>query len=224
MGTSVIRGFLAAGMFSVFFLGALYLEHVLHYDPLRTGLAFLPVTLVVATLSTGITVRLVERFGSMRVLMPGMVSMILGLLLLAHAGTHAHFVTDVLPSFLLIGLGAGTAFVPLLTIAMAEVPKEDAGLGSGIVNVSQQMAAAVGLALLSTLAANRTASLRASGHSVQSALNSGYQLAFVIGAALVALGVVITPFLLRGSKVLNDESEQAGLSAEERRELEAHIV
>ncbi|HEY3844881.1 MAG TPA: MFS transporter [Acidimicrobiales bacterium] len=221
MGTSVIRGFLATGMFSTFFLGALYLEHVLHYDPLKTGLAFLPVTLVVATLSTGITARLVERFGSMQVLVPGMVSMTVGLLLLAHAGEHAHYLTDVFPSFFLVGLGAGTAFVPLLTIAMAEVPKDDAGLGSGIVNVSQQMAAAVGLAVLSTLATNRTNALVTTGHRVQAALTSGYQLAFVIGAGCVVVGVIVAPLLLRGSKVLMEENE---LSSDERREFEAHAV
>ncbi len=221
MGTSVIRGFLATGMFSTFFLGALYLEHVLHYDPLKTGLAFLPVTLVVATLSTGITARLVERFGSMQVLVPGMVAMTAGLLLLAHAGEHAHYLTDVFPSFFLVGLGAGTAFVPLLTIAMAEVPKDDAGLGSGIVNVSQQMAAAVGLAVLSTLATNRTTALVATGHRVQAALTSGYQLAFVIGAGCVVVGVIVAPLLLRGSKALMEENE---LSSDERREFEAHAV
>ena len=165
MGTSVIRGFLATGMFSTFFLGALYLERVLHYDPLKTGLAFLPITLVVATLSTGITARLVDRLGTMRVLVPGMLSMSVGLLLLARAGEHAHYMANIFPSFLLIGLGAGTAFVPLLTIAMAEVPKEDAGLGSGMVNVSQQMAAAIGLAVLGTLATDRSNSLVASGQA-----------------------------------------------------------
>jgi EmrB/QacA subfamily drug resistance transporter len=221
MGTSVIRGFLATGMFSTFFLGALYLEHVLHYDPLKTGLAFLPITLAVAVLSTGITARLVERFGSMQVLMPGMLSLTVGLLLLAHAGQHAHYATGIFPSFLLVGLGAGTAFVPLLTIAMAEVPKDDAGLGSGIVNVSQQMSAAIGLAILSTLATNHSNGLIHTGHAVQGALASGYELAFVVAAICVVAGVVVAPFLLRGSQALQEEN---ALSAEERKEFEAHAV
>jgi EmrB/QacA subfamily drug resistance transporter len=220
MGTSVIRGFLATGMFSTFFLGALYLERVLHYDPLKTGLAFLPITLVVATLSTGITARLVDRFGSMRVLVPGMLSMSAGLLLLADAGEHARYVTDIFPSFVLIGIGAGTAFVPLLTIAMAEVPKEDAGLGSGMVNVSQQMAAAIGLAVLGTLATNRSHSLVTSGQAVGRALTSGYELAFIVAAACVMVGLLSAFVILRASKVHPDNV----LTEEERREFEAHAL
>jgi MFS family permease len=220
-GSSVLRGLLASGMFSTFFLGALYLERVLHFDPLKTGLAFLPVTLVVATLSTGITARLVSRFGAVRVLIPGMLSMIAGLLLLAHAGEHAQYLTDILPAFLLVGFGGGTAFMPLLTIAMAEVPHADAGLGSGIVNVSQQMAAAVGLAVLGTLATNRTGALRATGHSTASALTSGYHLAFLVGAGCVVLGVALSPLLLRGAGAFDDAP---ALSDDERRELDALIA
>jgi MFS family permease len=220
MSTSVIRGFLATGMFSTFFLGALYLERVLHYDPLRTGLAFVPITVVVAGLSTGITGRLVGRFGSMRVLVPGMLSMTLGLLLLARAGVHAQYATDLFPAFILMGLGAGTAFVPLLTIGMAEVPKDDAGLGSGIVNVSQQMSAAVGLAVLSTLATNKANSLATAGHSLLSSLNSGYDLAFVVGAGCVLTGLIIALVVLREPETGND----GGFSEEERQEFEAHAA
>jgi len=220
MGTSVIRGFLATGMFSTFFLGALYLERVLHYDPLKTGLSFLPITLVVAGLSTGITAKLVGRFGPMRVLVPGMLSMTVGLLLLASAGAHVSYLVDIFPCFVLIGLGAGTAFVPLLTIAMEDVPTEDAGLGSGMVNVSQQMAAAVGLAVLSTLATNRTASLARSGHTMIGALTSGYDLAFVIGAACVGVGLISAFVFLRGR---GSQDGMEALSDEQRRELESHI-
>jgi EmrB/QacA subfamily drug resistance transporter len=221
MGTSVIRGFLATGMFSTFFLGALYLERVLHYDPLKTGLSFLPLTLVVAGLSTGITAKLVGRFGPMRVLVPGMLSMTAGLLLLASAGAHVSYLVDIFPCFVLIGIGAGTAFVPLLTIAMEDVPTEDAGLGSGMVNVSQQMAAAVGLAVLSTLATNRTASLVRSGHDMISALTSGYDLAFVIGASCVAIGLISAFVLLRGR---GSRDGLGALSDEQRRELESHVL
>ncbi len=223
MGTGVIRAFLATGMFSTFFLGALYLERVLHYDPLRTGLAFLPVTIVVAGLSTGITARLVERFGARQVLVGGMLSLSVGLLLLAHAGEHAGYLVDILPAFLLIGLGEGTAFVPLLTIAMAEIPKEDAGLGSGIVNVSQQMAAAIGLAVLGTLATDRSNSLVASGQAVTRALTSGYQLAFIVAAACVFIGLLSSFVILRASKLDVDGPNQE-LSEEERREFEAHTL
>jgi EmrB/QacA subfamily drug resistance transporter len=223
MGTSVIRGFLATGMFSTFFLGALYLERVLHYDPLRTGLSFLPITLMVAGLSTGITARLVERLGAVPVLITGMLSMTVGLLLLAFAGEHARYLTDVFPAFLLLGLGAGTAFVPLLTIAMAEIPKADAGLGSGIVNVSQQMSAAIGLAILGTLATNRSNALVHSGEAVRRALTSGYQLSFIVGGACVFAGLLSSFVILRASKMHVGDPDQA-LSAEERKEFEAHAA
>jgi EmrB/QacA subfamily drug resistance transporter len=221
MASSVIRGFLATGMFTTFFLGALYLEHVLHFDPLKTGLAFLPITTTVAVLSTGITAKLVARFGSMRVLMPGLASLFIGLLLLAVAGQHANYLTQVFPAFVLVGYGAGTAFVPLLTIGMAEVPKEDAGLGSGIVNVSQQMAAAVGLAILGTLATNRSNSLIKAGHAVTGALASGYKLAFLVGAGCALTGFILAPILLRGT---GDAERAASMSEEERLEYEAHSV
>jgi EmrB/QacA subfamily drug resistance transporter len=223
MGTSVIRAFLATGMFSTFFLGALYLERVLHYDPLKTGLAFLPITLMVAGLSTGITARLVERFGARGVLVVGMLSMGIGLLLLADAGEHARYLTDIFPSFVLVGLGAGTAFVPLLTIAMAEIPKDDAGLGSGIVNVSQQMSAAIGLAVLGTLATDRSNSLAASGHAVARALTSGYQLAFIVAAACVFTGLLSSFVILRASKMHVDGPDYIR-TEEERLEFEAHAV
>ncbi len=218
MSTSVIRGFLATGMFATFFLGALDLEHVAHFDPLKTGLGFLPVTIMVAGLSTGITAKLVSRFGPMRVLIPGLISMILGLLILAADGVHAGYWTNILPAYLLIGYGAGTAFVPLLTIAMEDVPKDDAGLGSGIVNVSQQMAAAVGLAVLGTLATNKSNSLIAAGHNVTSALSSGYRLAFLVGAGCVLVGLILAPILIKSS------GNSGPMTDEERLEFEAHSV
>ncbi len=220
MATSAIRGFLATGMFTTFFLGALNLEHVLHFDPLKTGLAFLPVTTMVAVLSTGITAKLVAKFGAMRVLMPGLMSVFVGLLILSLAGVHGSYWAEIFPAYLLVGYGAGTAFVPLLTLGMAEVPKDDAGLGSGIVNVSQQMSAAVGLAILGTLATNHSNTLIAAGHNVTSALASGYQLAFLVGACCVLVGLILAPILLRGAGQENDSS----MTDEERLEFEAHSV
>jgi MFS family permease len=218
MSTSVIRGFMATGMYATFFLGALDLEHVVHFDPLKTGLGFLPVTIMVAGLSTGLTAKMVSRFGPMRVLIPGLLSMTIGLLILATDGVHAGYWTNILPAFLLLGYGAGTAFVPLLTIGMEEVPKDDAGLGSGIVNVSQQMAAAVGLAILGTLATNKSNALIAAGHNVTSALSSGYRLAFLVGAGCVLVGLILAPILIRGS------GNSTPMTDEERLEFEAHSV
>jgi len=189
--SSIIRGMLATGMFSTFFLGALYLEEVLGYTPVQTGLAFLPLAVTMGILSAGITARLVTRFGDKRVLIPGMVAGTAGLLLLTTLGTSTPYVSVLLPAFLLIGLGAGTAFAPLLSIAMADVPLEDAGLGSGIVNVSMQMAAALGLAVLSAVAIGRTHALAAAGYPRDAALTDGYRLAFFIGAVLVGAGTVV---------------------------------
>ncbi len=197
VSSSVVRGFLVTGMYSTFFLGTLYLEHVLHYGALDTGLAFLPWTLTVAVLSLGITARLVERFGAMRVLIAGMLTVIAGLSLLTTVDARTSFFPTVFVAYFTIGLGIGSAFMPLLTLAMANVPAQDAGLGSGIVNVSQQVAGALGLAVLSTIATSRTRALEVAHHSLVGSLLTGYHLAFTIGAASVAAGILAALTLLR---------------------------
>ena len=156
INASLVRGFLVTGMYSTFFLGTLYLEQVRHYSALQTGAAFLPWTLTVAVLSQGVTARLVTRFGPLPVLTSGMASAIAGLLLFSTVGPDTAFFPTIFFAAFAIGLGIGNAFMPLLTIAMADVPAADAGLGSGITNVAQQISGAVGLAVLSTLAANHT--------------------------------------------------------------------
>ncbi len=213
VGSSVVRGFLVTGMFSMFFLGTLYLEHVLHYSALMTGLAFLPFTLTVGTLSLGVTARLIARFGSLRVLLGGLATMIGGLALLVTTGIHTSFFPTIFIAFFAMGLGAGSSFTPLLTIAMADVPSADAGLGSGIVNVSQQVAAALGLAVLGTIATNHSTALEAHGQSVASSLVSGYHLAFTIGAGSILAGIVVTLVVLRP---LERRSSAALVSGSER--------
>jgi len=197
IGASVVRGFLVTGMYSTFFLGTLYLEHVRHYTALQTGLAFLPWTVTVGILSTGITARLVARFGPMRVLIPGMVSVICGLTLLTTTGAGTSFFPILFVAYFAIGLGIGTAFLPLLSIAVADVPAEDAGLGSGITNVSQQVGGALGLAVLATIATDRTHALTAQHQALTSALIGGYHLAFSIGSVSVALGILTALTALR---------------------------
>ena len=213
--SSIIRGMLATGMFTTFFLGALYLEGVLGYTPVQTGLAFLPMSVTMGILSAGITARLVTRFGDKRVLIPGMISGTVGLLLLTTLGKTTSYTSVMLPAFLLIGLGAGTAFAPLLSIAMADVPVADAGLGSGIVNVSMQMASALGLAVLSAVATGRSRSLESSGQPTPSALTDGYRLAFLIGAVLVGLGTIVAAVSLERSTPRTDGSPQDVHLAEE---------
>ena len=194
---SLVRGFLVTGMYSTFFLGSLYLEHVRHYSAVQTGAAFLPWTITIAVLSRGVTARLVDRFGTLRVLTAGMGSAVIGLLLFSTVGPSTAFFPTIFFACFAIGLGIGSAFMPLLTLAMADVPAADSGLGSGITNVSQQISGALGLAVLSTLAANRTKGLLSAHRGLTSSLIGGYHLAFLVGAATITAGIVLAVALLR---------------------------
>jgi EmrB/QacA subfamily drug resistance transporter len=218
VGSSAVRGLLVTGMYSTFFLGTLYLEHVRHYSALDTGMAFLPWTVTVGVLAaTGATARLVERFGQMRVLIPGMLAVIAGLLLLQNTGVDTAFFPTVFFAFFLIGLGIGNAFMPLLSIAMADVPAQDAGLGSGITNVSQQVAGALGLAVLGTIATNHTKTLLSQHQSVADSLIGGYHLAFGIGAVAVLAAIATALAVLRTpvSEEAEERAEAVALTAEE---------
>ena len=197
VSANLIRGFLVTGMYSTFFLGTLYLEHVRHYSAVQTGAAFLPWTITVAILSRGITNRLVNRLGALPILVVGMGSAIVGLLLFSTSGPSTAFFPTIFFSCFAIGFGIGNAFMPLLTIAMADVPPADAGLGSGITNVSQQVSGALGLAVLGTLATDHTKAMLSEHHAVTSSLISGYHLAFVTGAAVIAVGLLLALALLR---------------------------
>ncbi|WP_249009671.1 MFS transporter [Conexibacter sp. DBS9H8] len=194
MLSSLVRGFMVTGMYGMWFLGTLYLERILHYGALETGLAFLPWTLTVAVLSLGINRRLVNRFGAVAVMVGGIATATLGMLLLVLCGAHTGYLPLPFLAFLALGLGIGNTFTPLMTVAVADVPHADAGLASGIVNVSQQVAGALGLALLATLATAHTSALVHGGEPLGPALISGYHLAFLIGAGalLAALGLVLT--------------------------------
>jgi EmrB/QacA subfamily drug resistance transporter len=209
IGASAVRGFLVTGMYSTFFLGTLYLEHVLHYSALETGLAFLPWTVTVGILSLGVTSRMVARFGPMRVLVVGMGTAIVGLGLLGTTGLHTSFFPTIFFAYFAIGLGIGSAFMPLLTIAMADVPTADAGLGSGITNVSQQVAGALGLAVLGTIATNYSKALEGQGHSLASSLIGGYHLAFAIGASSIAVGIVTAVAVMRTRKAPAETAAEA---------------
>ena len=196
-GSSVVRGFAVTGMYSTFLLGVLYLQHVHGYGALRTGLAFLPLTLIIGLLSLGVTAGLMSRFGATRVLLAGLVAMTAALVLLSRLPTHTtYFPTIVLP-FALLGLGVGLSLLPLTTIAMADVPIADAGLASGIVNASQQISAAIGTAALGTAAAERTEALAGLGQHHLQALAGGLHLGWAIGAGAVGMGALIALLWLR---------------------------
>lgn len=194
------RGFTVIGMFSTFFIGSLYLQQVQGYSTLGTGLAFLPMSLIVLGFSLGPTARLMGLIGPKITASIGLVFLLVGLVLFAQSGVHTSYVPLILVAFMLIGLGAGILFTPLITIAVAEVRTHDAGLASGVVNVAQQFAAALGVAILSTVSASRTASLQALGHSTTEALMGGYHLAFAVAAASVLVALVLTLGVLRSPK------------------------
>jgi EmrB/QacA subfamily drug resistance transporter len=201
-GANLVQALMVAGMFGMFFLGALYLQQVLGYDALEIGLAFLPATLVMGVLSLRYSERLIMRFGARRTLLPGLVLIGVGLLLFARAPVNGQYITDVFPSMLLFGMGIGGSFPALMTLAMSGATQEDAGLASGLVNTAAQVGGALGLAVLATLSATRTAHLLAGGASKAAALTGGYHLAFLIGAGLVALAIVVVLTVLRPSEQL----------------------
>jgi EmrB/QacA subfamily drug resistance transporter len=180
-----------AGMFGMFFLGALYLRRVLGYDALQIGLAFLPVTIAMGTLSIRYSERIFMALGARRALLAGLTLVLAGLVVFALAPVHATYATQVAPSMLLLGLGAGTAFPALMNVAMSGATPQDAGLASGLVNTTAQVGGALGLAVLATLAASRSDGLKASGDSTVPALTSGYHLAFWVAAGLVGCALVV---------------------------------
>src|SRR2546430_2326169 len=163
----------AAAMFAWFFLSALYLQLVLGYSPLKVGLAFLPSNLIMATFSLGLSAKLVMRFGLRAPLATGLLLASAGLALFARAPVGGNLALDVLPSMILLGLGAGMAFNPVLLAAMSDVEQSEAGLASGVVNTSFMMGGALGLAVLASLAASRSHSLRVGGSGELSALTGG---------------------------------------------------
>ncbi len=187
----------AAAMFAWFFLSALYLQLVLGYRPLQVGLAFLPANLIMAVLSLGLSAKLVLRFGIRAPLATGLLLATAGLALFARAPVDGVFLVDVLPSMILLGLGAGMALNPVLLAAMSDVEPGEAGLASGVVNTSFMMGGALGLAILASLAALRTETLAAEGGDPLTALTGGYHAAFVVGALFAAGAAVLSALLLR---------------------------
>jgi EmrB/QacA subfamily drug resistance transporter len=197
IGASVARAMLATGMFATFFLGTLYLQQVRGYSAVETGLAFLPWSISLGVLSLGVTANLMRRFGARRVLVPGMLAIVTSLAVMANTGENAGYFPMLLGAYTLFGIGAGTSFMPLITIAMSEVPAQDAGLASGIANVSMQISAAIGLAALGTISSGHSAALAAQGYELSSALTGGYQLSFGIAATCVAVGLLVVLVVLR---------------------------
>jgi MFS family permease len=148
-------------------------------------------------MSLGISARAVGRFGSVQTLAAGLLGIVVGLVLLALQGVHAHYFPGLFFAFLTLGLGAGASFLPLLMIGMGDAPQRDAGLASGIINVSVQLFGAIGLATLGTIATDHTKALSAAGQPLASALTGGYHLAYAVAAGFVALGILAAFLVLR---------------------------
>jgi EmrB/QacA subfamily drug resistance transporter len=213
IASSIVRGVLISGMFAAFFLGALYLQGVRGYSALDTGLAFLPQTLVVGVMSRGITTRLAARFGNETMVIVGLILMAASLGLISQVTPHTAYAPVLVTSYVLLGLGAGCAMSPLLAIALSEVPQQDAGLGSGIVNVSLQLAAAVGVAVFSSIATGRSKSLEAAHDSLRVALTGGYRLGFAVGCGTLLAAVLLAVVLLR-PRSRREAAELAGVKVD----------
>jgi EmrB/QacA subfamily drug resistance transporter len=190
-GANAIQALSVSGMFAMFFLGTLYLQRILGYDPMKIGLAFLPTTIVMGLMSVRYSERLIMRFGARRALVPGLVLIMAGLIAFTRAPVDGDWATHILPVLLLLGVGAGISFPALMTLAMSGATQSDAGLASGLVNTTAQVGAALGLAVLATLSASRSDHLIEDGQSTAAALTGGYHFAFWIGAGLVLAAIVV---------------------------------
>jgi EmrB/QacA subfamily drug resistance transporter len=195
-GANVIQALTIAGMFGMFFMGSLYMQQVLGYDALEIGLAFLPTTLAMGIMSIRFSDRLINRFGPKNVLIPGLTLIGIGLALFTRTPVDGVYLEHILPPMLILGIGAGSSFTALMTLAMSGATQEDAGLASGLVNTTAQVGAALGLAVLATLSATRTENLIADGTGDAAAQVSGYHLAFWIGTALVAVAIAVAAIVV----------------------------
>jgi EmrB/QacA subfamily drug resistance transporter len=219
-GADLVMLLVASGMFAMFFFASLYVQGVLGYSPLRAGLAFLPVTAGII-FGAGLSQQLIRRFGVRAVAMSGMTLAATGLFVLSGVPVGGTYLGSLLPGLLTMSLGMGLTFVPITLIATTGVDASDAGLASGLLNTAQQVGGALGLALLATLAANRTSgNLGALGHAPLAAdrvaaLVSGFQLAFLMAGFLIASGVVVLGFMVRRRHVegIDVEVEPAALAA-----------
>ncbi len=206
---------LYAAVFAIWFFLSLYLQEVLHYDPLQTGLRFLPMTLAIVATSS-LAPRLVAAVGERRMLTFGMLCAAVGLFLLTGVRSGGSYTADVLPGGVLAAMGLGLSLVPATIAAVSGVPSKESGLASGMLNTSRLIGGALGLAVLSTIAASRTRADLLVGASGTSALSGGFRLAFAVAAGFSVLGALAAVVLLRGSRRAPIASEPVSPVADER--------
>jgi EmrB/QacA subfamily drug resistance transporter len=212
-GANVAQALMVSGLFGMFFLGALFFQRVLGMDSIEVGLAFMPVALGIAIFSLTVSPRLIMRFGARATLIPGLSLIAIGLLFFRTVPADADYLTQIFPEVLLFGIGAGLSFPSVMTLAMASATAEDSGLISGLVNTTQQMGGAIGLAVLATLSASKTQDLLDTGASQNAALTSGFHLAFTVSAGFVIAGVLVAVFWLRPQEAQAAEAAQPEINA-----------
>lgn len=213
-GANLVLLGVLAGMFSVFFFGARYAGEILGYSPIEIGLAFLPMTLLIGAVSTRGAQPLAERIGPRNVLIVGLVLIVAGVLLFTRSPVDGEYVVNMLPSMLLMGLGAGLSFPSIMGLAMSGATPEDSGIASGLVNTSMQVGGAIALSVLATFAAERTTSQLGDGVAATEALNSGFHVAFFIAAGIAALGIAAAVLVLQDERVPELDPAEAEAASE----------
>jgi EmrB/QacA subfamily drug resistance transporter len=194
--SSLARSFMIVGMYGTFFLGVLFMQHVLGFGAIATGLGYLPQTVAVAVLSLGPSARLLRILQPKRTALVGFGFIFVGLVLFTLTGPQTAYFPQLFFALVFIGTGGTLAFTALITVGLANIPAADAGLGSGLINVSQQCSAAVAVAVLSVVSSNRAQALLAAGSSPTHALAGGYRLGFIVGAGCAVAGAVICAVLV----------------------------
>jgi EmrB/QacA subfamily drug resistance transporter len=201
VGANVTGLLIGASLFSMFFFVSLYMQQVLGYSPLKSGFSYLPLAVTII-LSAGIASQLVTKFGFKPILVFGMGLIAIGLLMFSGVPVHGSFASDVLPASIVAAAGLGFSFVPVTIAAVSGVRDDDAGLASGLINTSQQIGGALGLAVLSTIAISKTDDVMAAAHGAPGAtphaLTEGFSSAFTAGAGFAILGVVLGLVLIKG--------------------------
>jgi EmrB/QacA subfamily drug resistance transporter len=197
-GANVVGLLVGASLFSMFYFISLYMQQVLGYSAIHAGLSYLPLALTIMA-SAGIASGLVTKVGYKPVLAIGLLFIVAGLTWFSRVSVGGGFTTDILGPSLLAAAGLGFAFVTTTIAAVAGVPEHESGLASGLINTSQQIGGALGLAVLSSLATSHSSDVLADGAGLKDALTEGFQIAFLGGAAIAALGFVLTLVLIKGS-------------------------
>jgi EmrB/QacA subfamily drug resistance transporter len=207
VGANLVQVFGTVGMFGIFFMGALYVQGILGYSEFKTGLAFLPTTILMGLISVRYSEKIITRFGAQRCVVVGFAIVATGLLLFTNAPTDGKYFLHIFPVMVCLGVGAGVSFPALFGVAMTDATPQDAGIMSGLINTAAQIGGALGLAVLATLASSRSESRTEEGAALNEALNSGYHLAYATAAGCIIFSVVLGLILLKPRQRFNDAIE-----------------